>query len=204
MQKLLQVFEISMDDYVNLVVHINKEIEKFREDLARLKANPLLSEQDFLPAGNLVALADKVAKFENQLSAMKEIENQLKEAKKQLYNEMVKRNVKSWTMPNGSKITMVAEVPASTKQVWEFDEKAFKEAHPTMYDSFCKTVEKKTNGKAGYVRKGDSQDNERTIETEAIQHIRAAAELQKTGRGMETCKSQSWSRRRRQSQYQGF
>ena len=53
-------------------------------------------------------------------------------------------------------------------------------------------------------RKGDNQDNERTIETEAIQHIRTAAELQEVGRGMETCQSQSWSRRCRQSQYQGI
>lgn len=150
--KRLQVFEISMDDYVNLVVHINREIEKFREDLARLKENPLLSEQDFLPAGSLVTLADKVAKFENQLSQMKEIEAQLKEAKKQLYNEMVKRNVKSWSMPNGTKITMVAEVPASTKQVTEFDRELFMAERPEMYHSYCRMVEKKVSGKAGYVR----------------------------------------------------
>lgn len=150
--KRLQVFEISMDDYVNLVVHINKEIAKFREDLARLKENPLLTEQDFLPAGNLVALADKVAKFENQLAAMKEIELQLKEAKKQLYAEMVKRNVKSWTMPNGTKLTKVDEVPASTKMVSEFDLAAFRADNPAMYDRFCRLVEKKTNGRAGYVK----------------------------------------------------
>ncbi len=150
--KRLQVFEISMDDYVNLVVHINKEIEKFRTDLARLKENPLLSEQDFLPAGSLVTLADKVAKFENQLSQMKEIESQLKEAKKQLYNEMVKRNVKSWSMPNGTKITRVDEVPAGTKQVNEFDRELFMAENPVMYHSYCRMVEKKTNGKAGYVR----------------------------------------------------
>ena len=148
----LQVFEISMDNYVNLVVHINREIEKFRADLERLKENPLLSEQDFLPAGNLVTLADKVTKFESQLSQMKEIEAQLKDAKKALYNEMLKRNVKSWTMPNGTKITMVAEVPASTKMVSEFDLAAFRADNPAMYDRFCRLVEKKTNGKAGYVR----------------------------------------------------
>ena len=150
--KRLQVFEVSMDDYVNLVVHVNREIERFRDDLSRLRENPLLSEQDFLPAGNLVALADKVAKFENQLSALKEIEIQLKEAKKQLYNEMLKRNVKSWTMPNGTKITMVAEVPASTKMVTEFDKELFMAEHPEMYHSYCRMVEKNVSGKAGYVR----------------------------------------------------
>lgn len=150
--KRLQVFEVSMDDYVSLVVHINKEIEKFRTDLERLKENPLLSEQDFLPAGSLTTLADKVAKFENQLSQMKEIEAQLKEAKKALYAEMVKRNVKSWSMPNGTKITRVDEVPASTKTVIEFDVERFKAAHPATYNQFSKAVEKKVSGKAGFVR----------------------------------------------------
>ena len=147
----LQVFEIPLDDYQNLLAHVNREIEKFRCDLERLKENPLLSEQDFLPAGNLVALADKVAKFEIQLAQLKEIEAQCKEAKKQLFNEMVKRNVKTWTMPSGTKLTMVAEVPGGTKTVTEFDEGAFKAEHPALYEQFLRQKEKKTNGKSGYV-----------------------------------------------------
>lgn len=150
--KRLQVFEITLDDYKNLLDYVNREIDKFRTDLERLKENPLLSEQDFLPAGNLVALADKVAKLENKLAALKEIENQCKEAKNALYNEMLKRKVKSWTMPNGTKLTMVMETPGSTKKVEEFDTEAFKADCPGIYQKYLKTVEKKTNGKAGYVR----------------------------------------------------
>ena len=148
----LQVFEITLDDYLNLLNHVNKELDKFRADLERLKENPLLTEQDFLPAGELAVLADKVAKFENQLAALKEIEKQCKEAKNQLYQEMVKRGVKSWAMPNGTKITRVDEVPAGTKMVKEFDEKSLKAAHPGIYNMFLREVEKKTAGKAGYVR----------------------------------------------------
>jgi hypothetical protein len=147
----LQVFEIVLDDHRQLLSHVNKEIDRFRTDLERLKENPLLSEQDFLPAGNLVTLADKVAKFESQLAALKEIEIQCKEAKKQLYNEMLKRGVKSWSMPNGTKITMVAETPGSTKMVTEFDSEAFKADCPGIYQKYLKNVEKKTSGKAGYV-----------------------------------------------------
>ena len=150
--KRLQVFEMRLEDYQELLSYVNKELDKFRSDLERLKENPLLSEQDFLPACNLVVLADKVAKFENQLAAMKEIENQLKEAKKQLYNEMMKRDVKSWTMPNGTKLTRVDEVPASTKQVTEFDAEGLMRDKPELYHSYCRMVEKKTSGKAGYVR----------------------------------------------------
>lgn len=150
--KRLQVFEILMDDHRSLLAHVNREIDKFRVDLERLKENPLLSEQDFLPAGSLVTLADKVAKFENQLSQMKEIEAQLKDAKKALYNEMLKRNVKSWSMPNGTKITRVDEVPASTKQVAELDVELLKAEQPDMVALYTRMVEKKSSGKAGYVR----------------------------------------------------
>lgn len=150
--KRLQVLEIRLEEHQNLLAHINKEIEKFRSDLERLKENPLLSEQDFLPGGNLVTLADKVAKFESQLAALKEIEVQCKEAKKQLYNEMLKRDVKSWTMPNGTKLTRVDEVPASTKTVSELDVESFKKECPATFERYCRMVEKKTNGKAGYVR----------------------------------------------------
>lgn len=148
----LQVFEIEMADYKDMLSYINREIEKFRSDLQRLKENPLLSEQDFLPAGSLAMLADKVAKFENQLAQMKEIESQLKEAKKQLYNEMVKRAVKSWAMPNGTKITRVDEVPASVKQVAELDVDTFKKECPATFERYCRMVDKKTPGKAGFVR----------------------------------------------------
>lgn len=151
--KRLQVFNIDLEEHRNLLNHVNREIDKFRADLERLKENPLLSEQDFLPVGNgLIALSNKVVQFENQLSAMKEIENQLKEAKKQLYHEMLKHNVKSWTSPNGTKITRVDEVPAKTKKVGEFDMETFKRECPATFEHYCRMVEKKTNGKAGFVR----------------------------------------------------
>lgn len=149
----LQVFEIVLDDYRGLLNHVNREIDKFRSDLERLKENPLLSEQDFLPIGNdLISLSNKIVGFEKQLAAMKEVEQQLKDAKKQLYNEMLKYNVKSWTSPSGTKITRVDEVAASTKTVTEFDSESFKADNPTLFQKYVRKVEKKTNGKAGFVR----------------------------------------------------
>lgn len=149
----LQTFEIILDDYRNLLNYVNREIDKFRADLERLKENPLLSEQDFLPIGNdLVAIANKVVAFENQLAAMKEIEQKLKDAKKQLFNEMMKHNVKSWSSPNGTKITRVDDVPASTKTVTEFDCDAFKAENPAIYQRYVRNVEKKTTARSGFVR----------------------------------------------------
>lgn len=147
--KRLQVFNISMDDYKPMLAKVNSELDRFRVDLARLKENPLLTEQDFIPvSGGIVELSNKIVAFEQQLAAMKEIESKCKEAKQALYNEMVKHNVKSWTTPNGTKITMVAATEGSTKT--EFDAAAFKKENPDMYKLYLR--EKKTAGRSGYVR----------------------------------------------------
>ena len=65
---------------------------------------------------------------------------------------MLKHDVKSWNLPNGTKISRVDEVPASTKTVTEFDSEAFKADNPSLFQKYLKKVEKKTNGRAGYVR----------------------------------------------------
>lgn len=149
----LQIFDIVLDDYKPLLAKVNKEIDRFRADLKRLKENPLLSEQDFMPLGNnLVSLSQKIVTLENQLAAMKEIEQQCKDAKQALYNEMVKHDVKSWVTPNGTKITRVDGTQGSTKTVSEFDTEAFRAENPAMYHRYLREVEKKTNGKSGYVR----------------------------------------------------
>lgn len=149
----LQVFEIRLEDYRQLLDYVNGRIEKFREDLERLKANPLLSEQDFLPVSpGMITLTNKILAFEKQLSEMKDIENKLKEAKKQLYGEMVKHNVKSWELPNGTKLSRVDEVLGKTKTVTEFDSERFKAENPSLFQNYLRKVEKQTNGRAGYVR----------------------------------------------------
>jgi hypothetical protein len=83
---------------------------------------------------------------------MKELEEKCKKAKKELYDQMMKHDVKSWTMPNGTKLTRVDEVPSTTKEVTELDEEAFKNAYPLIHAHYCVTKVKKVNGKSGYVR----------------------------------------------------
>lgn len=149
----LQTFDIYAKNYVPILTAVNREIEKFRADLEMLKENPLLTEQDFLQSsGSLITLSNKVVAFEKQIANMKEIENQLKDAKKALYNEMLKHNVKSWVTPNGTKITRVDEVPGGTRTVKEFDAETFKAENPALYGMYLHEVEKETKGRSGYVR----------------------------------------------------
>lgn len=149
----LQVFEVHMNDHIPLLNKVEAELDKFRADLERLKNNPLLTEADFLPGnGDLVPLVNRIIAFENQLAQLKEIEKQCKDAKQELYNAMLGSGVKSWTSPRGTKVTMVAETPGSTKKVTEFDLEALKSDYPELHRKYTSVREVTTNGRAGYVR----------------------------------------------------
>lgn len=148
----LQLFAITISEYKPLLTRVNREIDRFRADLETLKENPLLTEQDFMPKGSLITLSQQVVALENQLAAVKEIEQKCKEAKQALLNEMLKHSVKSWVTPNGTKITRVDGTPGSTKTVSEFDTEAFKADNYALYQKYLREVEKKTNGKSGYVK----------------------------------------------------
>ena len=148
----LRTFEIDIADYTELLAEVNVEIDKFRSDLERLKNNPLLTEQDFFGDNELVALSSKVIVFENQLAMLKEIEQECKGAKRQLYEEMVKHGIKSWLTPNGTKISMVMETLPTEELVKEFDAEAFQKENPDTYASYLRERVKKKGGRSGYVK----------------------------------------------------
>ena len=147
----LSIFEVDAEDYKTLTEEINAEIERFRADLARLKENPLLSEEDFQP-DELVVLSNKAVALEAQMAEFKALEKQYKEMKQALYEAMQKHDVKSWQMPNGTRITRVDGTEATTETVTEFDVEAFKAENTEMYERYQKTVTKKKAGRAGYVK----------------------------------------------------
>lgn len=147
----LHIYEVSIKTFEKLLNEVNAEIERFRADLKRLKENPLLSEADFQP-NELVSLSEKALVLENRMAEFKELESQYKEMKQALYEAMQKHDVKSWTMPNGTKITRVDGYAESVEIVNEFDAKAFKKDHAELYAKYEKPVTKKKSGRAGYVK----------------------------------------------------
>lgn len=149
--KNLQIFDVSAGDYKILTKEIFAEIDRFRADLQRLKENPLLTEEDFQPK-EVVELSKKVIAFETRMAEYKELEKQYKDVKQKLYNAMTAADVKSWTMPNGTRITRVDGTPASVKTVEEFDTERFKREHPKLGKEYTKEVIKETAGRAGGIR----------------------------------------------------
>ena len=145
--KRLTTYSINIHDYKELLEQINKAVDQFRIDLAKVKESPLITEEELLPV-NLTELSNKVVALENQLAEMRKIEAQAKELKAQLKAAMENNNIKKWETPNGVKITLVAD--GEDKIVKKFNEKLFKDNNLDLWDEYSEEVVQK--GKAGYVK----------------------------------------------------
>lgn len=143
----LTVYNVKRSDYSAYIEHIKEEVERFRADWMRLKENPFTTEEEFQPK-EIIEIADKVLVLESQIEIYKQIEKEYKDAKASLKSGMEKYNIKTWTTPSGTKITLVPDGEQTTEK--KFNEKQFKEEHPKLYEKYCEEVTKK--GKAGYVR----------------------------------------------------
>ena len=147
----LTTFDIDIKEYKTLLDEVNVELVRFRNDLARLRENPLLCEQDFQPL-ELITISNKVVELETRIAELKALETEQKKVKQALFEAMTKHNVKTWETPNGIKITRVDAVESTTKIVTEFDIETFKTENPALHDMYLHDVEKKTSGKSGYVK----------------------------------------------------
>lgn len=143
----LTQYDIRLQDFKDLLEQINKAVEQFRIDLARVKENPFITEEELLPI-DLTELSNKVVTLENQLTEMKQVEAKLKELKTQLKVAMEKNNIKTWETPNGVKITLVAD--GEDKVVRKFNEQLFKENNLDLWDEYSEDIVQK--GRTGYVK----------------------------------------------------
>lgn len=147
----LSVYDIHISEYLNLIERINAEIDHFRTDLTRLKENSLLTEEDFQPA-ELVEISNKMLMLESRLAEFKDIHEQYDDMKDKLYQAMVKYDVKSWETLNGTKITRIDPNKTGKKEITVFDEIAFSEDFPDIYNMYCHIEKKTVSNRKGYVK----------------------------------------------------
>ena len=143
----LKLFLVNLNDYKDLLTDINIACQNFWSDLEALKENPFMMEEDLQPFP-VIANAQIVCRLEEQLAAYKDIEMQCKADKAELKQAMETYNIKSWTTPNGTKITLVPD--GEDKTVREFDLKKFEESHPELIELYM--VDKVKKGRSGYVK----------------------------------------------------
>ena len=155
----LFLYPITLDNYDMLCMRISTSVSQFQKDLKRLKENPFLREEDLLQT-DLVNVAEQVCRMEMQLADMKKLEADIRSMKTTLKKLMENYGVKSWTTPNGTKITLVPD--SEDKEVEEeyFDMDGFKEKHPKMYKTYSKVHTILKKGKTGFVRITPPKDNE--------------------------------------------
>lgn len=122
-------------------------VQSFLEDLEKLKANPFLTENDLQP-NEIQVLAHSVMRLESELVGFKELEAEHKKLKADLYLAMTTHDIKSWELPNGAKVTRIAQ--GEDKETTAFQEATFKKKHPELHQEFSKKQIKK--GRVGYVK----------------------------------------------------
>lgn len=143
----LKLYKININDYNELVQEINDSVNQFKEDIERLKENPLLTEEDLLPMP-IQELSKQLDIIEHKLEMYKELELEEKELKQQLYEAMEKYHIKKWETPNHNLITRIDSTPEKT--IMSFNEERLKREQPMLYASYCE--EKIQKGRNGSIR----------------------------------------------------
>lgn len=143
----LQVFDLCIDDYKGLCSEIGEACEKFIEDLQKVKDNPFITEEELLPT-EITDITARIVAFESQIDYLKSIEKKIKEDKARLKDAMQACGVKSWTTPNGYKITLVPDGEDKTEK--KFNPDKLKEADPDTYNKYLEDTIVK--GRSGYVK----------------------------------------------------
>ena len=106
------------------------------------------NNMDNLGQLGLRSRANSPAKNAARLRGVKSIEKKIKEDKSRLKDAMQACGVKSWTTPNGYKITLVPDGEDEVKK--KFNESKLKESDPETYNKYLEDTIVK--GKSGYVR----------------------------------------------------
>ena len=143
----LQLFSISLENYTELCSEISDACERFIEDLQKVKDNPFITEEELLPV-EVKDIASQIVALESQLDYFKTVEKKSKELKTKLKDAMQAAGVKSWTTPNGYKLTLIPD--GEDKADKKFNEKKLKAEDPDTYNKYLEDMIVK--GRSGYVK----------------------------------------------------
>ena len=143
----LQLFNISLEPYKKLCEEIGEACERFIEDLQKVKDNPFITEEELLPT-EITDITARIIAFETQIDYLKSIEKKIKADKERLKDAMQACGVKSWTTPNGYKITLIPDGEDEVKK--KFNESKLKETDPDTYNKYLENTIVK--GRSGYVK----------------------------------------------------
>lgn len=144
----LQVFYVGMEDYESLLNDILKADNDFREDYGTMVEMPWIDDSSLPSRAGLMPIANQIMSLENGIAEAQALVKQYDGLKKELCKQMERHGIKSWTMPNGTKVTLV---PRGEDTIYQaFDTDSFKKDHEDLYGEY--TVDRIRKGKSAYVR----------------------------------------------------
>lgn len=149
----LYIHEINYDDYLEMVQDILNKIDKFKKDLQIVKQawefGIIKTELDLIESTELITKqAQQLLALEQRVLEYKPILDQIELEKAKLLAYMLKEDIKTFVMPNGTKITATA--PTQDKTAFEIDTKLMIAENQVLAKKYEKEVIKK--GRAGSLR----------------------------------------------------
>lgn len=156
----LQVWAIDIGDYQDLIKEIGQSLDSFIEDLIKVKENPFITEDELLPV-EIPDITRRILAFESQLAYFKDIEAKIKTEKDRLKKAMIAASVKSWTTPNGYKITLIPDGEDKIIEEPYFNTEKLALDNPEIIKEYTEIRKVEKKGRSGYVKITEPKSKER-------------------------------------------
>lgn len=147
----LHIYKIISDEYKDLIEDIGKALEIFIEDLQKVKDNPFITEEELLPS-EIPDITKRILAFEDQLRYMKKVEAEIKSEKARLKRAMEANSVKSWTTPNGYKITLIPDGEDSIIEESFLNTDKLAQEKPDVIKEYTEIRKVEKKGRSGYIK----------------------------------------------------
>lgn len=100
----------------------------------------------------IISLGSRVEQLEKRMIEYKKLEENYKQAKEELRQKMLAKDIKTWTLTNGTKLTAIADVEPKEKKVKAFAVTRLKDEMPEVYEKYTFIDTEVTSGRKGSLR----------------------------------------------------
>lgn len=153
----LQIFEVELADFTDLVSEIEKAVQLFMIDLQKLRDNPFLTQADLL-SDDESTLAMRLVSLKEQEGQIKAISAEIKGVEEKLQEVMAKNGRKTFD-GFGYKITLVAATAGKETESIDFDFNRFRKEQPVLFAEYCKEIKTvKKGGRSAYLKLTKTDD----------------------------------------------
>lgn len=100
----------------------------------------------------IISLGTRVEQLEKRMIEYKKLEENYKQAKEELRQKMLAKDIKTWTLTNGTKLTAIADVEPKEKKTKAFAVAKLKDEMPEVYEKYVFEHTEWTSGRKGSLR----------------------------------------------------